>query len=307
MLYGHAAAVFLSEDVKLDKLECVARSIGVMKRNLIDASAYVVERIQAYGCDLNAQSRYAMMNQILTHGYLEPNHPQFNSALEAVRDVQVMEFVFDQLADCEPADVLRSLVRRAIKDSTLPEQELGNSAGRNAQCELYVGAICQKAGMSPCFAEPDVQCTLDGVQYGIAVKRVKSESQIEKHIRKASRQIENVGTPGHIVLDISMAFNRDNQRLTGASDAELARAHRLARTQFGDDYYDRIKSWVRKRDARSVILIDHFVRQHPTDGWGLDSFTFFISLSPDNQRRHREFKAFRKQFSAGLATPPPSY
>lgn len=276
-----------------------------MKRTLIDASNYVLERIQAYGCDLNAQSRYALMKQILSRGYLEPNHPQFNLALEAVRDVQMMGFVFDQFVDCEPEDVLRSLLRRAIKDSTLQEQDLENSAGRNAQCELYVGAICKKAGMSPLFIEPDVQCTVGDIQYGIAVKRIKSESQIEKHVRKASHQIENAGTPGHIVLDVSMAFNRDNQRLVGIGDAELARAHRLTRFQFGDDYFDRIKTWVQGRDVRSVILIDHFVHQHPIDGWGLDSFTFFISLSPDNQRRHREFEAFRKQFIGGLATPPP--
>jgi hypothetical protein len=198
---------------------------------------------------------------------------------------------------------MKPLLRKVIADSALPKHDSHRSAGRDAQCELHVAAICEKAGMAPELAEPDICCSVDGIRYGIAVKRVKSESQIEKHIRKASRQIELAELPGHIAMDVSMAFNPQNQRVVGVSDAELARAHQLATRRFGDAWFGRMKQWVRGRDVRSVILLDHFVRQHPVEGWGLNSFTRFIPLSPDNQRRRREFDAFQRRFIKGLATP----
>lgn len=170
--------------------------------------------------------------------------------------------------------------------------------------------------MKPLFVEPDIHVTHDDCAYGIAVKRIKSAEQIEKHIRKAADQIARTGSPGFIVIDISMAFNPPNKRMTGASDEALKRAHRLSRSDFESDYFDRLKQWVRGREVRGVILLDHIVRQHPQDGWELNSFTYAISLSRKwltnkheheqvlNQQRHREFVAFMDRFVNGLATPP---
>lgn len=276
-----------------------------MERTLLDASAFVVERIQQMGCDTCGHSRYGRMRSVLSNGTIEPDHADFAIVLEALRDARLMEFALGQLEGKIPASVLRSLVQKAIQDSTLPQEDLQTSSGRDTQAELYVAAVCQKAGMSPVFDEPDIRCTLDGGSaIGIAVKRVKSESQIEKHIRKAARQIEGTGIPGHIAIDVSLVFNRENEHLIGVGDAELTRVHRVTRKRFGDDYFQRIKGWMRGRDIRSVILIDHLVRQHPVDGWGFDSLAYFIPLSPDNQRRHRDFEKFRSQFVSGLATPP---
>lgn len=272
-------------------------------RTLLDAAAFVVKSIQRMGCDVGGHSRYGRMHRILSNGPLEPNHPDFAIALESLRDARLMEFALGQLEGTIPVPVLQSLVRKAIQDSPLPQEDLDASAGRDAQAELYIAAVCQKAGLSPTFDEPDVRCTLDGSAFGIAVKRVKSESQLEKHIRKAARQIEGTGIPGHITLDVSLAFNRENVHLVGVDDADLTHTHHITRKKFGDDYFHRIKSWMRGRDVRSVILIDHLVRQHPSDGWGFDSLTYFISLSPDNQRRQREFEQFQARYVSGLATP----
>lgn len=274
-----------------------------MGKSLLQDAQNVLQYFRDCGCKINPSSRFGHITRILEKGYVSPDHPDFNIAQEAVREVQQMDFIFRELSSIQQDKTLKDKVKKLIKDSVLPEEGDEHSFGRDAQCELYVAAICQKAGLHPVLVEPDIQCALGSIQYGIAVKRLKSDKQVEELVRKAVNQIEGCGLPGHIALDVSLAFNRDNQKLINVSDRQIDRAYKQARQRFGDDYYKRFKSWARGREARSVILIDHFIRQHPENGWTLDSFKFFINLSPDNQRRTREFDQFRRTFEFGLATP----
>ena len=76
-----------------------------------------------------------------------------------------------------------------------------------------------------------------------------------------------------------------------------------ARTYFAKNYFDRIVEWTKGRGVISLILLDSIVREHPVDGWTLDSFSFFIPLD-QSPKALEKYASFRSQFESGLATPP---
>jgi hypothetical protein len=145
---------------------------------------------------------------------IPPHHPQFDVALEAQRDMQLLSFVFDQFGSVTPSDAYRTLVYKAVRDSALPQKDRVRSVGRDAVFELFVGAVCTSAGLHPVeLEEPDVICVLNGMRFGIAAKRVKSAANILKNVEKAVDQIRKSQLPGIVALDTSLAFNPRNRRI----------------------------------------------------------------------------------------------
>jgi uncharacterized protein (DUF2236 family) len=142
---------------------------------------------------------------------------------------------------------------------------------------------------------------VDGLTFGVAIKRVKSLGTFEDRLRKAVKQIRRVNLPGIVVADISVMLNPTNERLIQpVSDGVYRAAADAMMRKFVDDQHERLLEWFRGSLARGLILIDHHVRQHPVDGWELDSMTFGVNLSPSNQRRSREFECFWRAFQKGL-------
>ncbi len=180
----------------------------IVRRTRSENAEFVIESIKALGFTLNSRSRLMRMHRVLTEadGIIPPDDPEYETALEAERDFQVLGFVFEQAA-AHPTDAeFQRLVRNTIKDSLLPHKDRGQSKGRDAQFELFVAAICQNAGLLPVARdEPDVTCHIDGVKFGIAAKRIKSLSNLEKHVRKAAEQIEKARFPGIIALDTALS------------------------------------------------------------------------------------------------------
>ena len=138
------------------------------------------------------------MYRVLTEprSRLAPYDPHFEAALEGERDLQVLAFVFDCAAKMpNRRHEFCRLIRNALKDSLLPNEDRGQSKGRDAQFELFVAAVCQNAGLHPVKPEePDVTCHIEGIKFGIAAKRIKNISNLEQHVRKAAVQIEKVST-----------------------------------------------------------------------------------------------------------------
>ncbi len=64
--------------------------------------------------------------------------------------------------------------------------------------------------MNPVFEEPDVICEIDEQKFGVAVKRLKTLSQMEKRLRKAAKQIQKSGSLGVISMEITLAVNSEN-------------------------------------------------------------------------------------------------
>ena len=235
--------------------------------------------------------------------YVPPDHPDFEVVLEGLRDLQQLGFVFEQLdAPRLPAD-FRERLRKVVGDVALPQDDLTLSHGRDAQCELYCAAILAKASLNPTFEEPDLRCTFEGTTFGVAVKRIKSYKSLRKRIGEAASQVCNAGLPGVIVAGVSVALNRDNERIGApVSDEHFGAVADMVLTKVMDDHYKRLLDWTAGKRVHGIFFFDHHVRLHPVHGWGLDSQTFSTALSPYNQRRRREFRRLADHVGTGLAT-----
>ena len=273
-------------------------------RTRTENAEFVIEHIKALGLLPNSQSRFMKMHSAMTNpaGLIQPDDPEFETALEAERDLQVLGFVFEQ-AEAHPTDVeFQRLVKKALKDSLLPHEDRSQSKGRDAQFELFVAAICQKAGMHPVSREePDVTCHVGDIKFGIAAKRIKNVTSLEKHVRKAAHQIENARFPGIIVLDTCVALNPHNERITTPiPDEQFGPLYSEAINRFVDDFYGNIQDWVCRKGVRGIVIHDQQVRFKPNGEWLLEGMTKFVNPASKNNRRKQDFAMFTKQYKTGL-------
>jgi hypothetical protein len=279
-----------------------------MPRTRREVASFVIDSIKALGISLHSQSRLMRMHRVLSDackesgGIIQPNHPEFEIALESLRDMQLLEFVFDQSESrCDDTE-FRKLVTKVIKDSALPQRDRQQSMGRDAQFELFIAAVCNSAGLTDVLCEePDVTCTLGGTKYGIAAKRIKSLKTISQRIREGANQIERARLPGVIALDTCVGLNRENERIiTQMPDASFASCYRKALTVFLDDYHARICEWVRGKGVRGVVIHDHQVRMDADGRWSLASMTMPFHTPCQDQTYDPEFQVFIDMYLKGL-------
>ena len=274
-------------------------------RGLGDASEYVMQVVRDFGFDPSQSSRLAQMRNLLRRGFIRETDRDFHLACEALRDITLLEFIFDQLKGNIPDACLRGKVERVVKDSPLPEDDRKSTPGRNVQAELHVAAVCQAAGLKPRLDEPDVVVESHGQVCGLAVKRFRSLKRLREHFTKATRQIENAGIPGFVVLDMVLAANPENQRLTAVlTDHEFRRLESGRFDQFLRDRINDFIAWRKGREVRGVILLDHVVCPRDSDRhWELRSWSEFADLDPYNDSRRKEAHRFWKEYRKGLLNP----
>ena len=159
----------------------------VIPRTRVENAAYIIDQVRGLGIDPAPSSRLMQMHRVLNSGVIPYGDARFPTALEAERDLQQLGFVFDQLQSHRDDREFKSLVKKALDDSVLPQDDQQGSLGRNSQFHLYLAAVCQNAQLCPiAFDEPDLTCGLDGTLFGIAAKRIKSSVQVSKRIKKAA-------------------------------------------------------------------------------------------------------------------------
>lgn len=234
--------------------------------------------------------------------YIPQDDPQFEAAKQAHRDLLQMHFMVDQIGHWAHDDRIRPKFRVLCKDSVKPSEDRQQSKGRDAQCELYFAAICQKAGLEPVFKEPDIICSHNADQIGIAVKRIKSLERLEDRIRDAADQVCGSGITGVIAADITLATNPDDHSLDVViPDQELAKALKARTDRFVKDHMDRFVAWAKHKWVSGIILVFNDLCACAGESYALETFTAGIAVS-DNAKRRGEFLEFFEVFKTGLAT-----
>jgi hypothetical protein len=271
-------------------------------RTRAENAAYVVQQIRALGVKVNDSSRLMRMKRVLDKGYVSPEDPDFPIALESMRDMQHIGFAFDQMNAQSECRRFRDVIRRLLKDSPLPHMDREESTGRNAQLELYLAALCQRAGMGPVdYEEPDVTCVADGIKFGIAAKRVKSLDQVRKHVKKAAEQVEKSKLPGIVVLDLSMAWNRQNMPITSGIMSQLYEMTAIAKTnQFFTENRENIERWVQGKGVLAVLVLEYVVRLRRDRSWNLEGMSNWFSTTFGDLQADREFDVFYRNFLKGF-------
>jgi hypothetical protein len=271
-------------------------------RTRIETGEFVIAAIKALGVDVPASSRLMRMHRAYTNaiGSIRPGHADFETVLEAERDMQQLEYIFEQDHARTRHPGLLKLLPKLINDSVLP-QARGDSTGRDAQLELFVAAICQAAGFIPVdYPEPDVTCVVDGVSLAIAAKRIKSEDQTEKRVAKAAKQIQKSGMPGVIALDTTIARNPKNERFTvPMPDDQFGRLYRKEIDPFFRRHAEQMRDSAHGRGVLGLIVHDHRVRLGANRLWSLESMTVWYCTAEDEASR-RLFGLFTSRYSCAI-------
>jgi hypothetical protein len=275
------------------------------RRTHVESAEFVISSIEALGITVNPTSRLAQMKKVLSRpgdNIIPQNDPDFETALEGLREFTLLAFIFDNLKAHPEDSELRRKVKAAMKDSVLPQSDKSLSRGRDAQFELFVFAICLSANLTPvAFEEPDVTCVIESTKYGIAAKRVKSKNTLEDRIKDASRQIERVGLPGIIALDTCLALNPQNERFwKPMSNMTFGRLYSARMQRFMQKHDDRIQELVRGKGVRGIIIHDHLPRLIADNEWTTESMTVRHNTARENSRRNKEFELFSRSYPKGL-------
>jgi hypothetical protein len=275
-----------------------------MRRTRAENAAFVISSVEALGLKLDPASRLIQMYRVLTQaqGTIARDDPRFPAALEAERDMQLLGFVFDQSNPHRARSDFKAVVKRMLHDSVLPQHDRGESEGRDSQFELFIAAVCQSAGLIPVdYEEPDMTCMVQGIKFGIAAKRLKSVTNLDKRVKKAAQQIGRASLPDIVALDTCIALNRDNERITTPiADERFGRLYSEAMRQFVHEYHERIYRWVVGKGVRGIVFHDHQVR-FVTDGdWELASMTYWLPTAHEDGPASRQYSWFHDAYLKGL-------
>lgn len=274
------------------------------RRTRSENAKFVVDGISKLGFKIHSASRIGRMHRVLTTGseIVDRKDPQFETALEAERDLQMLGFILDVLQNQLVEETFRHRFESVLNDTVLPQQNLEHSPGRDAQFEFYIAAICEKAGMRPVLLEePDITCCVKGKKFGVAAKRIKNASKLETRIREAANQIETTKLPGFIAIDTCVALNRGNDRITTPMvDEVFMRIHKRALYEFVKHFHDRIQEWVRGKGVRGIIVHDEQIRYLEGNSWAMSGMTLWLDTTRFNARRSKEYSLFEERYKLGI-------
>lgn len=279
--------------------ECAMVDTGSKKPlSRAENAAYVIEQLRELGFEANPGSRLMRMHKVWQRGPHKFGTPDFWIALESDRDMLQLGFVLEQLGAYGDKTAFVEVVRRMLSDSVLSQHDRKRSPGRDAQFELYLAAVCQKAGMLPVgYEEPDVTCTVAGVSFGIAAKRIKSLQQAGKRIKEAADQIADHKRPGIIALDISIGFNRNNSPIISPLHNQMIDTINDAQAnQLFYKHEHLIKKCCLGRGVLGIVLFD-FRTRVKTNEWCQHRFAMWMDLF-ENVRDLRVYREFYDRFIA---------
>lgn len=235
-----------------------------MARSLSEAAKYVLGRFEHYGINVPASSRFTRLRDAVcnddggSRGYISENNSHFETAREALRDIRQLEFFFEQIERDSDKGTYACIVKQILDDSVLPQNDTRNSHGRDAQAEAFAFGVCKSAGMSPVFEEPDVTCAMGGRKIGIAVKRIKSCSQLEKRLKKAAKQIQKTSLPGIVSVEVTLAVNPKNHTIvTNQDEGGVRRWWKDKQRKIVDDWDPRLRQTLGSKGVLGIFLHEH--------------------------------------------------
>lgn len=269
----------------------------------VEQAAYILERVESLGIKISPTSRLMQMLRILESGRIEYVDDRFPVALEAIRDMYQLRLIVDEMDTHRNDTRFVANVKKLLQDAATPQDGNSNTPGRDTQFELYLAAIALRAGMSPVeYDEPDVTCTVDGIRFGIAAKRLKSINRFEERVKEGAKQIRRANIPGIIAVDLTIARNPENQPITSSLHSQFSTVIVMAKNQQLFERYERdIHRWVANAGVRALLVFDFTYRVSP-DGssWMHEGMMCWFSTTNNEESAGSELTAFQQQFLMGI-------
>src|SRR5262249_19728527 len=123
---------------------------------------------------------------------------------QARHELEQLYLIVSELFRPPPLSKLDGPLQKLLAGHALPQSER-HTISRDTQFELYIAAVFRRAGYEVQLEEPDVLVKVRGSWVGIAAKRPKTPKKIERRLREGRKQIERLGKPGIVAIDVSVA------------------------------------------------------------------------------------------------------
>ena len=136
---------------------------------------------------------------------------------------------------------------------------------RDIQFELYLAAVARRSGFEVRLDEPDVICLDEGWgRIALAAKRIQSEGKIERHLRKASSQLEASGIPGLVAVDLTWAVADFGAAREGSSNESIGQSLHNEVQGYVGDQAEKYSQQIDPRWAYAILV--HVVAPCVIDG-----------------------------------------
>lgn len=99
----------------------------------------------------------------------------------------------------------------------------GESTVKNFFWEIETFASLKRHGLNPLFEEPDLSVSIDGVQIGVACKKIYSEKNVGKVLSNAAAQIATRKRPGIVAINLDDLHQLD-EPITGSTYGSINQA-----------------------------------------------------------------------------------
>ena len=266
-----------------------------------EQAKYIVERLRDVDLRINPSSRIGRMLQILCRPEtIDPDDSDYPIILESIRDMHQLRLIVDTMDAHSESQKFRNAVNFLRKDCALPQDERKDAPGRNYQFQLYVAALCTNAGIPTQHEEPDVTCVIQDTIFGIAAKRLKTIEALESNVRKAADQISRAGMPGIIALDLTLAQNPTNRRITSPLESQLyvPLSHAKSNDLF-DKNGESIRQLVAGKGVLAVWTYESTLRWKEDRSWSHDCSSVWFGTTKD-ETEDRLLDQFRARFLSGV-------
>ena len=97
------------------------------------------------------------------------------------------------------------LLKKVCGGNDNPDDELAATA-REAQYELYLGAVLRRAGIAAKHGAPDLAAPYQDEIFFIEAKRPSSTSRVDDRVRSAIHQIRRLSSPGIIAMSLDQVL-----------------------------------------------------------------------------------------------------
>lgn len=267
--------------------------------------AYIQRRLSELGLPIPPGSRFYEMLRVPEPSDGPATLKAVALARQATKDLLEMAFILRTLFAESPSDELREILRRSLRDATLLIRSAKNPAGRNAQAELYAGAILRCAGLRPEKTEPpDFRFTFEDEAWAVEVKRLQSPKRLEQRIREGFDALGDSGGTGLLFLDVSQALRNEPSHLgTHVPDEMIGLmwGRRMERYVAEHSPPQWLRGLRRGREIRGLVIHDNFLLPQRV-GWVLHSQMYGVCIDEQNQRRQRQFDRVFAVIKTGTAT-----
>lgn len=256
---------------------------------------FLVAYIEQLGISVHHQSRLAKYKEITAKCFnakLLDNNLDNQELMELsfayAEIIQLAVIVYYGQVNIEDLEY-RGKIEQLLKDAVNPlSTNKVETPGRNTQFELFVAACWKQIG-TECRIfpppHPDILLKLDGYDFGIEVKRMKSLRTLGKRFKKAKKQLHNARNGGVIAMDFSIVLRKERQEFSAISlehaIADLEKRLRLLMFDNLDTARKRGKSkksfgWFGFAQAIYIVDGDKIINAYQWKN---------INLCPENDRR----------------------